>query len=167
MGEAIAPNGHHFRHRAGAAYAALDLGTNNCRLLVGAQAGDGFRVLDSFSRIVRLGEGLHDSGRLADRAMDRALEALHACAQRLERRPLRGLRTDGPGGAGNNGADIPAQTVNSVSTYFGETPVFFPIALHDIERVVLVADDTEGERVSTPVVALEQRLERDDPRTAA
>ncbi len=48
---------------------------------------------------------------------------------------LRGLRTDGPGGAGNNGADIPAQTVNSVSTYFGETPVFFPIALHDIERI--------------------------------
>lgn len=92
MGEATAPNGHHFRHRPGAVYAALDLGTNNCRLLVGAQAGDGFRVLDSFSRIVRLGEGLHDSGRLADRAMDRALEALHACAQRLERRPLRGLR---------------------------------------------------------------------------
>ncbi len=48
---------------------------------------------------------------------------------------LRGLRTDGPGGAGNNGTDVPAQTVNSVSTYFGETPVFFPIALHDIERV--------------------------------
>ena len=48
---------------------------------------------------------------------------------------LRGLRTDGPGGAGNNGTDIPAQTVNSVSTYWGETPVFFPIALHDIERV--------------------------------
>ena len=48
---------------------------------------------------------------------------------------LRGLRTDGPGGAGNNGTDVPAQTVNAVSTYFGETPVFFPIALHDIERV--------------------------------
>ena len=48
---------------------------------------------------------------------------------------LRGLRTDGPGGGGNNGTDVPSQTVNSVSTYFGETPVFFPIALHDIERV--------------------------------
>ena len=48
---------------------------------------------------------------------------------------LRGLRTDGPGGGGNNGTDVPAQTVNSVSTYFGETPVFFPIALHDIDRV--------------------------------
>ena len=48
-----------------AAFAALDLGTNNCRLLVGAPASDGFRVLDSFSRIVRLGEGLHHSGELS------------------------------------------------------------------------------------------------------
>ena len=48
---------------------------------------------------------------------------------------LRGLRTDGPGGAGGNASDIPSQTVNSVSTYFGETPVFFPMAMHDIDRV--------------------------------
>ncbi|MBS0366323.1 MAG: TonB-dependent receptor [Proteobacteria bacterium] len=48
---------------------------------------------------------------------------------------LRGLRTDGPGGAGDNGTDIPSQSVSSVSTYFGETPVFFPIALYDIERI--------------------------------
>ena len=74
------------------AFAALDLGTNNCRLLVGAPAGDGFRVLDSFCRIVRLGEGLHHTGRLSQTAMDRALAALHACAARLARRPVRGLR---------------------------------------------------------------------------
>ena len=61
------------------AFAALDLGTNNCRMLVGAPAGDGFRVLDSFSRIVRLGEGLHSTGRLSQVAMERALAALHAC----------------------------------------------------------------------------------------
>jgi iron complex outermembrane receptor protein len=48
---------------------------------------------------------------------------------------LRGLRTDGPGGAGSNGTDIPSQSVSPVSTYFGETPVFFPLALHDIEQV--------------------------------
>jgi len=60
------------------AFAALDLGTNNCRLLVGAPTPDGFRVLDSFSRIVRLGEGLHATGRLSDLAMERALGALHA-----------------------------------------------------------------------------------------
>jgi exopolyphosphatase/guanosine-5'-triphosphate,3'-diphosphate pyrophosphatase len=76
----------------GPAFAALDLGTNNCRMLVGAPAGEGFRVLDSFSRIVRLGEGLHHTGALSQIAMDRALAALHACAGRLARRPVRRLR---------------------------------------------------------------------------
>ncbi|MBV8526394.1 MAG: Ppx/GppA family phosphatase [Acetobacteraceae bacterium] len=74
------------------AFAALDLGTNNCRLLVGAPAGNGFRVLDSFSRIIRLGEGLHSTGRLNQTAMNRAMEALRACAARLERRPVRSVR---------------------------------------------------------------------------
>jgi exopolyphosphatase/guanosine-5'-triphosphate,3'-diphosphate pyrophosphatase len=73
-------------------FAALDLGTNNCRMLVGAPAGDGFRVVDSFSRIVRLGEGLHSTGRLTNAAMDRALAALHGCAARLARRPVRAIR---------------------------------------------------------------------------
>ena len=59
---------------------------------MGAPTGDGFRVLDSFSRIVRLGEGLHRIGRLSAAAMERALAALHACAARLERRPVRELR---------------------------------------------------------------------------
>ena len=80
------------RRPNGPAFAALDLGTNNCRLLVGAPLGDGFRVLDSFSRIVRLGEGLHHTGTLSPLAMDRAMGALHACAARLARRPVRGLR---------------------------------------------------------------------------
>ena len=74
------------------AFAALDLGTNNCRLLVGAPAGEGFRVLDSFSRIVRLGEGLQQTGRLSESAMDRAMVALHGCAARLARRQLRAVR---------------------------------------------------------------------------
>jgi exopolyphosphatase/guanosine-5'-triphosphate,3'-diphosphate pyrophosphatase len=77
---------------AGPAFAALDLGTNNCRLLVGAPTGDGFRVVDSFSRIVRLGEGLQATGELSPVAMDRAMAALHGCAQRLARRPVRALR---------------------------------------------------------------------------
>jgi len=73
-------------------FAALDLGTNNCRMLVGAPDGDGFRVLDSFSRIVRLGEGLYHTGQLGASAMQRALEALHACTARLARRKLRAVR---------------------------------------------------------------------------
>lgn len=75
----------------GGYYAALDLGTNNCRLLVGAPTDRGFRVVDSYSRIVRLGEGLAATGRLSETAMNRAVEALGACAEKLSRRPLRGF----------------------------------------------------------------------------
>ncbi|HEY7458323.1 MAG TPA: Ppx/GppA phosphatase family protein [Xanthobacteraceae bacterium] len=64
-------------------YAALDLGTNNCRLLVARPTYDAFRVVDSFSRIVRLGEGLSSSGRLSDAAMNRAIGALRVCAGKL------------------------------------------------------------------------------------
>ncbi len=67
-------------------YGALDLGTNNCRLLIARPARDGFRVVDSFSRIVRLGEGLSRTGRLDDRAMDRSYDALALCAERLARK---------------------------------------------------------------------------------
>lgn len=68
-------------------YAALDLGTNNCRLLVAAKSEDGgLRVVDGFSRIVRLGEGLSYTGRLSEAAMARAYQALAACAQRIEAR---------------------------------------------------------------------------------
>lgn len=68
------------------AYAALDLGTNNCRLLIARPSGPDFTVIDAFSRVVRLGEGLAMSGRLSDAAMDRALGALHICAEKLRRR---------------------------------------------------------------------------------
>ena len=68
------------------AYAALDLGTNNCRLLIARPQGGGFAVIDAFSRIVRLGEGLAASGRLSDAAIDRTLAALRVCADKLRRR---------------------------------------------------------------------------------
>ncbi|KAB0676436.1 Ppx/GppA family phosphatase [Aureimonas leprariae] len=74
-------------------YAALDLGTNNCRLLVATPTRPGqFRVVDAFSRIVRLGEGLGRTGRLATGAMDRALAALAICAQKLAARDVAGSR---------------------------------------------------------------------------
>jgi exopolyphosphatase / guanosine-5'-triphosphate,3'-diphosphate pyrophosphatase len=68
------------------AFAALDLGTNNCRLLIARPSGEHFTVIDAFSRVVRLGEGLAVTGRLSDAAMDRALGALHICADKLRRR---------------------------------------------------------------------------------
>ena len=67
-------------------YAALDLGTNNCRLLIATPAGQGFRVVEAFSRIVRLGDGLAHTGRLDDNAIERAMGALHICAERVKRR---------------------------------------------------------------------------------
>jgi exopolyphosphatase/guanosine-5'-triphosphate,3'-diphosphate pyrophosphatase len=67
-------------------YAALDLGTNNCRLLIARPSGDDFVIVDAFSRIVRLGEGLTASGRLSDAAIERALGALSICADKLVKR---------------------------------------------------------------------------------
>ncbi|HEY5107376.1 MAG TPA: Ppx/GppA phosphatase family protein [Caulobacteraceae bacterium] len=67
-------------------YAALDLGTNNCRLLIATRAGKGFRIVDAYSRIVRLGEGLSQSGSLSAQAMERALAALGICADKIARR---------------------------------------------------------------------------------
>jgi len=67
-------------------YAALDLGTNNCRLLIARPSGDDFIIVDAFSRIVRLGEGLAASGRLSDAAIERALGALSICADKLVKR---------------------------------------------------------------------------------
>jgi exopolyphosphatase/guanosine-5'-triphosphate,3'-diphosphate pyrophosphatase len=69
-------------------YAALDLGTNNCRLLVAEPWQQSFRVVDAFSRIVRLGEGLSRTGRLSDAAQDRAIDALRVCRGKLEARGI-------------------------------------------------------------------------------
>jgi exopolyphosphatase / guanosine-5'-triphosphate,3'-diphosphate pyrophosphatase len=69
-----------------ATYAALDLGTNNCRLLVARPTPDGFRVVDAFSRIIRLGEGVAASGRISEAAIMRAVEALLICRQKMRAR---------------------------------------------------------------------------------
>ncbi|HYM32237.1 MAG TPA: Ppx/GppA phosphatase family protein [Candidatus Cybelea sp.] len=74
------------RGRLDHTFAALDLGTNNCRLLIARAAPGGFRVVDAFSRIVRLGEGLTHSGRLSDEAIARTIGALKVCAGKLARR---------------------------------------------------------------------------------
>jgi exopolyphosphatase/guanosine-5'-triphosphate,3'-diphosphate pyrophosphatase len=76
-----------------AVFAALDLGTNNCRLLIARPtSGGGFRVIDAFSRIVRLGEGLSRSDDLSPLAMERTLAALRVCGAKIERRGVTALR---------------------------------------------------------------------------
>ncbi|MEM8948955.1 MAG: Ppx/GppA phosphatase family protein [Pseudomonadota bacterium] len=74
--------------------AALDLGTNNCRLLIARpeDGGEGFVVIDSFSRIVRLGEGLVGTGELSDRAMGRTVAALKVCARLMQRQGVNRVR---------------------------------------------------------------------------
>ena len=99
------------------AFAALDLGTNNCRLLIARPrsleqgGGGGFAVIDAFSRIVRLGEGLAASNRLSDAAIDRTLAALKICADKLKRRNVtlaRSVATEACRRA-TNGADFIAR----------------------------------------------------------
>lgn len=77
---------HQHRYNNRRSYSAIDLGTNNCRLLVARPAEDGFTVIDAFSRIVRLGEGLSKTGRLSEAAIDRAVAALAICGEKLRRR---------------------------------------------------------------------------------
>jgi exopolyphosphatase/guanosine-5'-triphosphate,3'-diphosphate pyrophosphatase len=99
-------------------FAALDLGTNNCRLLMAAENPDGsLRVVDGFSRIVRLGEGLSHTGKLSDAAMARAYQALEACAQRIDaRKPVAVgcVATQACRGASNGQIFL-----NSIKTDFG------------------------------------------------
>ena len=72
--------------RSDATYAALDLGTNNCRLLIARPDGkDGFRIVDSFSRIVRLGEGVATTGMISGAAMERTIAALKICADHIRK----------------------------------------------------------------------------------
>ncbi len=75
-----------------AVYGALDLGTNNCRLLVARPSRRGFQVIDAFSRIIRLGEGVSQTGRLSDAAIDRTLDALQVCSDKMRRRNVRRSR---------------------------------------------------------------------------
>lgn len=83
---------HGSRPRKSIAYSAIDLGTNNCRLLIAKQTRNGFRVIDAFSRIVRLGEGVAKDNRLSEDAMDRTIDALKVCAEKLARRNVTFMR---------------------------------------------------------------------------
>ncbi len=80
------PSLSHRRRPGRHTYGAIDLGTNNCRLLIARPSDDAFTVVDAFSRVVRLGEGMATSGKISEAAMDRAVNALSVCAEKLKRR---------------------------------------------------------------------------------
>jgi exopolyphosphatase/guanosine-5'-triphosphate,3'-diphosphate pyrophosphatase len=86
------PGAAHATVAATGVYAALDLGTNNCRLLIACPTGDGFRVVDSFSRIIRLGEGISATGCISDAAIERAIAALSICRDKIHSRKAKRLR---------------------------------------------------------------------------
>jgi exopolyphosphatase/guanosine-5'-triphosphate,3'-diphosphate pyrophosphatase len=86
------PGAGHAPAAGASVYAALDLGTNNCRLLIACPAGDGFRVVDSFSRIIRLGEGVSATGCISDAATERAISALSVCRDKIQFRKAGRLR---------------------------------------------------------------------------
>src|ERR1700743_1338583 len=91
-GGAGLPAAHHAQTSGTAVYAALDLGTNNCRLLIACPTGDSFRVIDSFSRIIRLGEGVSATGCISEAAIDRAISALSVCRDKIQARKAKRLR---------------------------------------------------------------------------
>lgn len=78
--------------RKSSTYAALDLGTNNCRLLVARDQGETFRIIDSYSRVVRLGQGLAATGQLSEKSMDAAVEAIGVCASKMKAKRVKRWR---------------------------------------------------------------------------
>ncbi|MFL6823782.1 MAG: Ppx/GppA phosphatase family protein, partial [Xanthobacteraceae bacterium] len=103
-------------HRSTPTYAALDLGTNNCRLLVARPTHDSFRVVDAFSRIIRLGEGVSTSGRISDAAVDRAIGALAICRDKMRNRGVTRARLIATEAcrAATNGAEFRARIAGEV-----------------------------------------------------
>jgi len=82
------------RHSAGKSqyFGAVDLGTNNCRLLIARSMPQGFQVVDSYSNVVRLGAGLASTGKLAEPNMDAAVEAIKACAAKMKAKSVKRWR---------------------------------------------------------------------------
>ena len=76
----------------GSLYAALDLGTNSCRMLIARPMGSQFQVIDSFSKPVQLGHGLEASGRLSGQSMIRTVHALQVCRRKIEQHGVRRMR---------------------------------------------------------------------------
>lgn len=78
--------------RSGRLYAAVDLGTNSCRMLIAQPRGSQFQVVDSFSKTVQLGVGLEASGRLSRASMGRTVQALRICQKKIEKHGVRRMR---------------------------------------------------------------------------
>ncbi|MEZ5998452.1 MAG: Ppx/GppA phosphatase family protein [Hyphomonas sp.] len=155
--------------RNGPLYAAVDLGTNNCRLLVAEPWGKSFRVVDSHSQIARLGEGLHETGRISEAAIDRALDALKAIRRKLKHHGVgrvRCIATEACRKA-ENGADFIKRVHDETGLTFKiinakEEARLATIGCHDLmaeeAKTVLVVDIGGG---STELSWVNARIARD------
>lgn len=171
--EAIAPRVARGRFPHRRSYAALDLGTNNCRMLIARPDGERFFVVDAFSRIVRLGEGLGASGRLSDAAMDRAVAALSVCADKLVRRNVHLARS-----VATEACRRAANGTEFVDRVYRETGIMLDvIAAEEEARLAVLGchrllEEGEGPALvfdigggSTEIVLIDTR--GDEPRTLA
>jgi exopolyphosphatase / guanosine-5'-triphosphate,3'-diphosphate pyrophosphatase len=130
----------------GEVYAALDLGTNNCRLLVARPTHDGFRVVDAFSRIIRLGEGITVTGRISDAAIDRAVSALSICRDKMRARRVTRARLIATEAcrAAENGEQFLVRIAESVGIELEIVDRETEAALAAIGCAPLVAPDSDG-----------------------
>lgn len=134
-----------------AAFGAIDLGTNNCRLLVAKPTDDGFRVIDSYSRVVRLGAGLSATGSLSQTSMDAAVDAITVCASKMKQRGVRRWRCIATQACrqADNGAEFMARVKQQTGLTFevisprveSRLAVMGCLSLADLSKdVVLVVD---------------------------
>ncbi|MEH6950235.1 Ppx/GppA phosphatase family protein [Nitrobacter sp. NHB1] len=156
-------------------YAALDLGTNNCRLLIACPSEGGFRVIDSFSRIVRLGEGISSTGRISEAAIERAIAALVVCRDKMRAKKARRLRliTTEACRAASNSADfrnrVAAVTGIELEVIDRETEAALAVIgcsplIHPKARGAILFDIGGG---STELVRIERDREGSDPHIKA
>ena len=138
-------------------YAALDLGTNNCRLLIARPTYDAFRIIDAFSRIVRLGEGLGSSGRLGEDAILRTLGALAVCRDKMRAKGVtraRLIATEACRAAENGGeflARVPDELGVDLEIVDRET---------EAQRLAEVLDQQNRERQDVEKRIAQEALER-------
>jgi len=72
--------------------AAIDCGTNTIKLMVATLGPDGAEVHERETRMVRLGQGVDRTGRLADEALARAFAAIDEYAVLIRRHPVERIR---------------------------------------------------------------------------
>lgn len=120
-------------------YAAVDLGTNNCRLLIAKPGRNGLRIIDSHSQIARLGEDLAHTGRISDAAIERAMDALTKIRDKMRTKKVAHVRCIATEACrrAENGAEFIARVRDELGLTFkiigpGEEARLAMVGCHDL-----------------------------------